>query len=94
MRPNSRMMASVALKIASATPSETIVSTVLFAVASMKSIIGCELAVIAARSGAPRRTAVVGMSSAATVMTRDSRIAVAMFRLEPFVSSEKFTAFE
>src|SRR4029079_4470399 len=94
MLPNERMIASVALKIASATPSDTMVVTAELAVASRKSTIGVELVVRAARSGAPSSTAVVGMSSAATVMTRDQRMAVAMWRLEPFVSSEKLTAFE
>src|SRR4026207_1607121 len=109
------MIASVALKIASATPSDTMVVIAELAVASRKSTIGVELVVRAARSGAPSSTAVVGMSSAATVggglvvraarsgapsstavvgmssaatvMTKDQRMAVAMWRLEPLVSS-------
>ena len=88
------MIARVALKIASATPSDTMVVMVELAVASRKSTIGVELVVRAARSGAPSSTAVVGISSAATVMTSDQRMAVAMWRLEPLVSSEKLTAFE
>src|SRR5690349_14033238 len=81
IRPNSRMIASVALKIASATPSDTMVVMAELAVASRKSTIGVVLVVSVARSGAPSSTAVVGMSSAATVMTSDQRIAVAMWRL-------------
>src|SRR6266516_3688198 len=78
MRPNSRMIARVALKMASAIPSDTMVSTALLVVAFRKYVIGAGSVVTLARLGAPRSTAVVGISSAATVITSDHRMATAI----------------
>jgi hypothetical protein len=80
--------------MARAMPMETNVFTVLLAVCSMKVCIGVVLVVTATRSGAPSSTAVVGINSAATVMTSDHRIAVAILRLDPLTSSERLTGIE
>ena len=77
-----------ALSIAMTTPRLTIVYTVWFEVASMKYCIGTAEVVNVARLGAPMMVAVNGISSAATVITSDQRMARAMFRLGPAVYGE------
>ncbi len=64
----------------------------VFPVVSMKYCSGIADVVKAARLGAPMIVAAKGTNSASTVMTSDQRIARAMLRRGPAVSSEKFTA--
>src|SRR3954463_2501768 len=94
-RPNWMTIATTALRIPTVMPSETILLTVLLDVASRKALSGEPPETLAfvtwSRLGAPSRTAAVGMSSAATVITSDHRIARAMPALDPRVSSERFT---
>src|SRR3954447_273931 len=86
-RPNWMTIATTALRIATVMASETILLTVLLDVASRKALSGeppeTSAFVTWSRFGAPSRTAVVGISSAATVITSDHRIARAMPALDP-----------
>src|SRR4051812_40905339 len=72
-RPNWMTIATTALRMATVTPSETMSLTVLLEVASRNAFIGAppetSALVTVSRLGAPNSTAVVGMSSASTVMT-------------------------
>src|SRR5262249_21482249 len=70
--------------------SETIWLTVLSDVASRNAFSGADPVVAWSSLGAPSRTAVVGTSSAITVIRSDQRIARAIPRLEPRVSSARF----
>ena len=92
MRPACRVMATTALMMASAMARDTMVFRVAPPRAVTKYCIGAGSDSSLVRSGAPRSTAVVGMSSAATVIASDHMIALAMPRAALRVSSAKYTA--